>query len=194
MKNQILDEAFSLFSEKGTLFSMQELAKAVGMKAPSLYNYYASKNDLLHDLIAQEIDRYYMFFNRLFENESETSEQLIKDVFYSVIDYYSDQLKAKFRRRLGMIDGNHRQYIKEILAKNDEVIILKLRNVFEDCINKGVIPDHNVDQTLFHYYFVLQGIISNSIYYEKGDKHYANAIDSTWESFWAGLSCFGNDK
>jgi len=187
MRELILDEAFRLFSEKGTLFSMQELAKGVGIKAPSLYNYYASKNDLLFDLVAQEIDRYYTFFNSIFENSNDSSKQLLKNIFYSVVDYYSDPLKAKFRRRLGMIDGSHKQSIKEILAKNDEVIIHKLRIVFEDCINMGIIPDHNVEQTLFHYYFVLQGIISNSIYYEKGDMHFAKAIDLTWESFWTGL-------
>ena len=46
-KKRILDEALTLFSEKGyaSVF-VADIAKAVGIKAPSLYKHYKSKQDI----------------------------------------------------------------------------------------------------------------------------------------------------
>ena len=56
-RNRILDAAFGLFSEKGfTATSMRDIADAVGIKAASLYNHFAGKQELFDALIARETD------------------------------------------------------------------------------------------------------------------------------------------
>ncbi|HET7900389.1 MAG TPA: TetR/AcrR family transcriptional regulator [Candidatus Nanopelagicales bacterium] len=50
-KREILDAAWSLSSERGlTGWSLRDLADQVGMRAPSLYGYYAGKNELFDAL------------------------------------------------------------------------------------------------------------------------------------------------
>lgn len=56
-RNRILDAAFGLFSEKGfTATSMRDIADALGIKAASLYNHFAGKQELFDALIARETD------------------------------------------------------------------------------------------------------------------------------------------
>ena len=51
-KQKILAEALSLFSEKGySAVYVGEIAEAVGIKAPSLYKHYKSKQDIFNSCV-----------------------------------------------------------------------------------------------------------------------------------------------
>lgn len=61
-KQVILEKALDLFSAKGyDSVSMGEIAKAVGMKAPSLYNHYSGKQaifDAIVESMAMQYEKY----------------------------------------------------------------------------------------------------------------------------------------
>lgn len=58
-KKKILDTALKLFSDRGyDSVSMDEIAKAVGIKAPSLYNHFSGKKAIF-DAIVKEISAEY---------------------------------------------------------------------------------------------------------------------------------------
>ena len=58
-KQRILDQALELFSAKGyDSVSVGEIAKAVGMKAPSLYNHFPSKQAIFDAIIESTAERY----------------------------------------------------------------------------------------------------------------------------------------
>lgn len=58
-KDRILSAALSLFSEKGyEASSMGEIAGAVGIKAPSLYNHYKSKRDIFNAILEKMQENY----------------------------------------------------------------------------------------------------------------------------------------
>ena len=187
MKDKILAYASILFAEKGTHFSMNELARELGMKAPSLYNYYKSKDDLILDLVIREIEEYYTSFHSVFEESDDSADERIKKIYYQMTDYYSEPNKAKIWRRLGMMDEFQHKQVKNILGTNDQKIIKKLKEIFHECIELNIIPNHDVEKTLYHFNVILQGVASNSIFYEPGNSFFKRSIDLTWESFWEGL-------
>ncbi len=58
-KEVIIKNAAALFRTKGfSAASMRELAVAVGVEAPSLYNHIGSKNELLHDVCFKVADEF----------------------------------------------------------------------------------------------------------------------------------------
>lgn len=58
-KQKILDKALELFSERGyDAVSVGEVAKAVGIKAPSLYNHYKSKQAIFEAIVEAAAIRY----------------------------------------------------------------------------------------------------------------------------------------
>lgn len=58
-KTRILEAALNLFSEQGyEAVSVDRIAKAVSIKAPSLYKHYKSKKDIFDSLIAEMRRRY----------------------------------------------------------------------------------------------------------------------------------------
>lgn len=58
-KERILDEALTLFAEKGyTAVYVGDIAAAVGIKAPSLYKHYKSKRDIFQAILDRMQESY----------------------------------------------------------------------------------------------------------------------------------------
>lgn len=59
-KNRILDTAITLFAERGfEACTMRDIAAAVGIKAPAIYNHYSSKDDVLAAAMEHILGRFF---------------------------------------------------------------------------------------------------------------------------------------
>lgn len=77
-KDTITDKASALFIEKGfPATSMRDIAEAIGVEAPSLYNYIESKNEILQD-ICLRIAKQFMNHLKEVENSKTTSLKKIE--------------------------------------------------------------------------------------------------------------------
>ena len=91
-KETILKEAASLFRAKGyRASSMRELARKLGVEAPSLYNHIGGKSELLQ-LICTKVDN--DFTEHL--NELEVSENLVAKKLEQLIRFHINQMLQSF--------------------------------------------------------------------------------------------------
>ena len=111
-KQRILLEALRLFSKRGyDAVSVEQIASAVGIKAPSLYKHYKSKKDIFDAIFEDTAKRYEEFIQTIsipvtdskqdvvvFENI--TAEDLVQKV-KSLIEYsLHDEYTSKFRKMM----------------------------------------------------------------------------------------------
>ena len=111
-KQRILLEALRLFSKRGyDAISVEQIASAVGIKAPSLYKHYKSKKDIFDAIFEDTAKRYEEFIQTIsipvtdskqdvvvFENI--TAEDLVQKV-KSLIEYsLHDEYTSKFRKMM----------------------------------------------------------------------------------------------
>ena len=93
-KQKILDTALTLFSEQGyDAVGVGEIAKAVGIKAPSLYNHFKSKQDIFDGIVAYVAERY--------ENDTDKINIHVQSVATDVSMFQTisaDALVAKVRQ------------------------------------------------------------------------------------------------
>ena len=111
-KQKILLESLRLFSQRGyDAVGVEQIAAAVGIKAPSLYKHYKSKQDIF-DAIFEETARRYEAFTDTISIHVQNSEQdvvlfeeitadyLVEKVI-SLIDYsLHDEYVSRFRRMM----------------------------------------------------------------------------------------------
>lgn len=72
-KQRILDEALRLFSQSGyDAVSVERIASAVGIKAPSLYKHFKSKQDIFDAIVAETYRRYDIFTDGIDVHVSES--------------------------------------------------------------------------------------------------------------------------
>ena len=80
-RDRILNDALTLFAENGyDGTSVEEIAEKVGIKAPSLYNHFKGKEDILNALIDMAEARYEEFFgsDKHFGKLPESKEEFIQ--------------------------------------------------------------------------------------------------------------------
>lgn len=76
-KSRILDTAITLFAERGfEACTMRDIAAAVGIKAPAIYNHYSSKDDVLAAAMEYILGRF--FFSLLAPLEDKPTEGWLK--------------------------------------------------------------------------------------------------------------------
>ena len=92
-RDKILNETLTLFAENGyDGTSVEQIAENVGIKAPSLYNHFKGKEDILNALIDMAEARYEDFFGsdrqigKLPENKEEFIQSAVQRVAFTVND------------------------------------------------------------------------------------------------------------
>lgn len=111
-KQRILQEALRLFSQKGyDAVSVEQIADAVGIRAPSLYKHYRGKQDIFEAIIEETGRRYDAFTEGISvrpadpEQELRTFEGITADVLVGKVQAlvsYSihDEFVGRFRRMM----------------------------------------------------------------------------------------------
>lgn len=127
-KHRILDEALTLFSEKGYAnVYVNDIAQKVGIKAPSLYKHYKSKKAIFDAIIDEMNDRFAKQAKdlniagndpkadaRIYETLSE--EEMIKLGFELFAYYLHDDYVKRFRKML-TIEQFHNKELADIYTK-----------------------------------------------------------------------------
>ncbi|MFQ6862357.1 MAG: TetR/AcrR family transcriptional regulator [Beduini sp.] len=152
-KEKILKEALTLFSNKGySAVYVGEIAEAVGIKAPSLYKHYKSKQDIFNAILEEMKKSYEQQTTRLKMDGSQPDQDI--DVF-SMVDeetlvkmgtelflyFLHDEYVSKFRKML-TIEQFHdlelavlysKQYVEGPLAYQSGLFyLLGIQNKLKD--------------------------------------------------------------
>jgi AcrR family transcriptional regulator len=76
-KKEIIKNAATLFTNKGySAVTMRDIAKAVGIKAASLYNHISSKQDILSDIIISLAEEFTQGMNEILNSPASSVEKL----------------------------------------------------------------------------------------------------------------------
>ena len=152
-KQKILNEALSLFSEKGySAVYVGDIAEAVGIKTPSLYKHYKNKQDIFNSCVEVFSERMGNIRNDLqlpgsktasFSYETIAEEHLIEVANALFMFYLQDNVAAKFRKML-MIERYHNPEINRLFE--DFFIIRAIdheKEIFSKLIDAKVIKGEN---------------------------------------------------
>lgn len=123
-KQKILDEALSLFSIKGySAVYIGDIAEAVGIKTPSLYKHYNSKQDIFNSCVEVFSERMKKVRKDIRLPEIQETESFYQTVSVeNLVDLtialflfnLQDNVAAKFRKML-MIERYHNPELNKLL-------------------------------------------------------------------------------
>ena len=152
-KQKILNEALTLFAKKGySAVYVGEIADAVGIKTPSLYKHYKSKQDIFNSCVEVFAERMENIRNNMqlpgsktasFSYETIAEEHLIEVANALFMFYLQDNVAAKFRKML-MIERYHNPEINRLFE--DFFIIRAIdheKEIFSKLIDAKVIKGEN---------------------------------------------------
>lgn len=156
-KNVILRKALELFSENGyAAVSVGEIAAAVGIKAPSLYSHYPSKQAIFEAIISEVSEKYEQYTNKIdiHMRESEkdvelfseiNEENLIKKVSQIFAFSLHDETISRFRKMM-TIEQFRSPQLSELYSEHyvDRMVAYHSK-IFAALMKKGEIKTENPD-------------------------------------------------
>lgn len=154
-KKTILKRALELFSENGyDSVSVGEIAGAVGIKAPSLYSHYSSKQAVFEAIIKDVSEKYEHYTNEIdihmHESKKDVNlfsgineEMLVKKVNQIFTFSLHDETISRFRKMM-TIEQFRSSQLSELYSEHYvDRMILYHSEIFEALIKSGEIKSEN---------------------------------------------------
>lgn len=162
-KQRILDEALRLFSQSGfEAVSVERIASAVGIKAPSLYKHFKSKQEIFDAIVAETYRRYDLFTDGIDVHVSESkadvkvfeeiSEDMLSEKVRQLIDYsLHDEYVSRFRRMMTIEQFRNSDFAKMYTERYVERLVRYHAGLFRALIKSGTIIGEDPDTLALEY-------------------------------------------
>jgi len=163
-KKKILDVALTLFSEKGYgNVYVGQIAEGVGIKAPSLYKHYKSKQDIFEAILEEMRNRYnkevanfnisgndFKLDSEFYNNISE--EELVKMGIGLFSFFLHDEYECKFRKMLTIEQFSNKE-LAEIFSRQYFNEPLKYQTgLLQMMIMQGSLKNEDANVMALHFF------------------------------------------
>lgn len=143
-RERILDETLTLFADNGyDGTSVEQIAEKVGIKAPSLYNHFKGKEDILNTLIDMAESRYEKYFgsDKRFGRLPGSKEEFIRSEIQRVSFTVNDPAICKIRKFLVREQFRNERFA-EITTKHQLNGVKKMyTKIIEGMMGKGLFKE-----------------------------------------------------
>ena len=157
MRRDILIAARDLVKSGGfSALSMRALAEAVGVRAPTLYDYFANKDDVLNALFLEGIAE----FRRNFELTAARNPPGAARVISIGLGYY-DFSRANpelFQLMFGRVDPNYVPGESQMAASQD--LFFSFRDEVAQAVEQGDFVATDIDQLTMLLWAAVHGVVS----------------------------------
>ncbi len=162
-KQRILDKALELFSAKGyDSVSVGEIAKAVGIKAPSLYNHFPSKQAIFDAIVENTAARYEADTDKIDIHVqdvqkdipifTQTTEDALFEKVRQVFEYsLHDEAISRFRRMMTIEQFRSPELAALYSERYAERILKYHAGIFRALIASGEIGSYDPDALAMMY-------------------------------------------
>ena len=163
-KKRILDEALTLFSENGYgNVYVAQIAEAVGIKAPSLYKHYKSKQDIFNailDEMKKSYDKQASMLNISGEDAVSDAEvysdigedELVRMATGLFLYFLHDEYAQKFRKMLTIEQFRDSEFAHLLTKEYADDPLSYQSAMFSMLCEKGVLRKYDPDVMALHFY------------------------------------------
>ncbi len=162
-KRKILDKALELFSLDGyDAVSVAEIAEAVGIKAPSLYNHYPSKRAIFDAIVEETAAQYEKYTDEIdihVQNSAqdipiftEISEAALIEKVHQIFDYsLHNETIARFRRMMTLEQFRSPELAELYTERYVDRVVAYHAGIFRSLIASGEIRAEDPDALALMY-------------------------------------------
>ncbi|CDQ41184.1 MULTISPECIES: TetR/AcrR family transcriptional regulator [Virgibacillus] len=160
-KSHILQAALTLFMDFGVQkVSIKEIATKANVSQVTIYNYFESKNNLVHEVIKHYISETWWEFESLFDNDLPFPEKIKKLIFAKTET--AQHINSNFYNVIMKEYSAGISYIEELYQKK---AIPKMMELFEEGKREGYVdPDLSNESILMYFHIFKEAMQREDIY------------------------------
>ena len=184
-KDEILKACFKHFAKRGYNVAMADIAKEVGIKTPSLYSHFGSKEEILYLTIEKELGQYLEFMNKVYEEETRVlTKESVKTIFFRIIGYFKDYDTLRFWRNILLIEED------ELRKKSSERVFFlemhhlsKLENLFSKAIFKSANNKDEVEGNALQFLSMIQASLEIELLFYNAENRVEEYVTKIWNLY-----------
>ncbi|QAY67682.1 TetR/AcrR family transcriptional regulator [Paenibacillus protaetiae] len=181
--DRIKEAALNLFLDSGyDGTSLSDIAKAVGIKTPSLYAHFESKAQLFlqlfHDVIAEDLNK----FRRLYESmQGEPALQQFRRMFDFYVDNNAQSVGQTFLRQTFLLPPRHlREQLKKDFLQYEQESTELIVSVYRQGLERGVFRLTDEEQMIATLYACSDGLLVERQIYDR--ELFNSRKEQAWQS------------
>ncbi|HHX62644.1 MAG TPA: TetR/AcrR family transcriptional regulator [Epulopiscium sp.] len=167
-KKEIIMAMKEVFSEKGYMASMADVAKIVGIKVPSIYSHYKSKDEIIYLCMQDEFEMVKAYYKSNMVITSEDSiESILEHMFFAYIEYFKDLDKLRFWNNFDLIPQLElRQKGMDAYRVYMSSFLDTIKELFDKGMALGEFDGKSANQMYLMYVVTIQGILRGMLKFE----------------------------
>ena len=167
---------------------MKDIASRVGVRKPSLYNYYSSKDELFLDLLDRSLKAWSEAGISALMDAGPLEERLQRHLKTAVAFANSHpHAVAICRLAVSQISGDLAPRVAKRLEAERTDYQTELAKLMQKAVDRGEIAPPIEEKALAWSAF-FDGILFNLVFEHAGSSAYRDHLDALWRVFWNGLA------
>ncbi len=186
---RIRSEAATLFAERGFAgTSMARIANAVGIRKPSLYNYYSSKEELLQKLVVESMEAWNRECERHLEGTEDPRQQL-HDYFHSIFAFADSnpQSVALVRIASTQIGGRLGERFREPVLSEQNQMVSDVERLCAAAMERAHLADSDPRELALFWTAVVDGILINKLFATPRASEFGPRLEELWQRLWQAM-------
>lgn len=188
--DRLLASAAALFAERGYGgTSMADIAERVGVRKASLYNYYASKEDLLMDLLRRGMEAAHGACLPALAGPGSHRRRLW-DHFRATVRFTVEhsELVAIFRIAATQIGGDLGARVDHLVSEHRRSFRAELSSFFLDAREAGAVADADPEDLSYVFRMFTNGVLTGHLGACDVDERLDDErLERVWNLFWSGI-------
>lgn len=176
---------FAMYGYEGA--SLSQIAQKIGVKTPSLYAHFKSKEEIFFYCLDYALKSDMNFFKQMLEKYDDNS---IEEILYNLLKSYEERLKtetvALFCLRT-LYSPPHEFKPQLFTLTNERIFMLGklLYPLFEKAKEKGNLKDLEIEEAVEAYLCLFDGLIIEFMY--AGSERFQYRLNASWKTFRLGV-------
>jgi len=192
---KIQEATIKLYAENGyEKATMTEIAKAVGIKKPSIYAHYENKQEIFFSIIENLSSVYVSKFKQEIEkyNHLPVEEQLYS-VLESTRTFFQHEDLGLFLKRMLLFPPKELEgHLLKRYEEFENQLLLIIRGLFEKGIKNSEIFHKNVDELVDAYIHLLDSCFIQL--FDPDEELVKKRLKAAWSFFWRSISFERRDE
>ncbi|MBH0231175.1 TetR/AcrR family transcriptional regulator [Halobacillus yeomjeoni] len=187
-QQKIIDESLILFAQQGyESTSLANIADAVGIKKPSLYNHFDNKEAIFLAVLQDVAQREMKYLTEQAElSANHTIYERLHHIYQVYLDHMADSTEGLFFKRVTFFPPEtFADEIKNVFLRVEEAMTTVIHPVIEAGIEEGVLRPLSLDSLTSAFYTLIDGLFLEENFYDR--EVFKQRQQASWDIFWLGI-------
>ncbi len=189
-RERIRGAAAALFAQRGySGASMAEIALRVGIRKPSLYNHYSSKEELFMDLLHSGLRQWRALSSGVLAEAGQHEERLRLHLHHLLaFAAKNPDTMAICRLAVVQIGGEYGERLADVLSAHREEYQDRLEDFFARATEAGEVVAEKPRVLMLSWLVFLEGLLTRQLL--ALDEHCQPHLEQLWRLFWRGIRAY----